>query len=39
VDEIVGVLSARYEGADLDADVRELVDGMAERGLLIDAAA
>jgi pyrroloquinoline quinone biosynthesis protein D len=39
MDDIVGVLSARYEGADLDADVRELVDGMAEKGLLIDAAA
>jgi coenzyme PQQ biosynthesis protein PqqD len=38
VDEIVGVLATRYGGADLDADVRELVDGMAERGLLIDAA-
>jgi pyrroloquinoline quinone biosynthesis protein D len=39
MDDIVGVLSARYDGADLDADVRELVDGMAEKGLLIDAAA
>jgi pyrroloquinoline quinone biosynthesis protein D len=39
MDDIVGVLSARYKGADLDADVRELVDGMAEKGLLIDAAA
>jgi pyrroloquinoline quinone biosynthesis protein D len=39
VDDIVGVLTARYEGADLDADVRELVDGMAERGLLVDATA
>jgi pyrroloquinoline quinone biosynthesis protein D len=39
VDEIVGVLATRHEGADLDADVRELVDGMAERGLLVDAAA
>jgi pyrroloquinoline quinone biosynthesis protein D len=38
VDEIVGALSARYDGADLAGDVRELVDGMAERGLLIDAA-
>ncbi len=37
VDEIVDVLSARYDGADLGADVRELVDGMAERGLLVDA--
>ena len=39
VDEIVGVLTARYDGADLGADVRELVDGMAERGLLVDASA
>jgi len=37
VDEIVSVLTARYDGADLGADVRELVDGMAERGLLVDA--
>jgi pyrroloquinoline quinone biosynthesis protein D len=37
VDEIVDVLSARYDGADLGDDVRELVDGMAERGLLVDA--
>ena len=39
VDEIVGVLNKRYEGADLDADVRELLDGMAERGLVVDATA
>lgn len=37
VDEIVGVLTARYDGADVADDVRELVGGMAERGLLIDA--
>jgi len=37
VDEIVAVLAARFEGADVGDDVRELVDGMAERGLLIDA--
>jgi pyrroloquinoline quinone biosynthesis protein D len=37
VDEIVGVLTERYGGADLGDDVRELVDGMAERGLLVDA--
>ncbi len=37
VDEIVAVLTARFEGADVGDDVRELVDGMAERGLLIDA--
>ena len=37
VDDIVDVLSARYDGADLGADIRELVDGMAEKGLLVDA--
>ena len=39
LEEIVGVLSERYDGADLDDDVRELVGGMAERGLLVDAGA
>ncbi len=38
LDEIVELLAARYDGADLSADVRELIDGMAERGLLVDAA-
>ena len=38
VEDIAGVLAARYDGADLSGDVRELVDGMAERGLLVDAA-
>jgi pyrroloquinoline quinone biosynthesis protein D len=38
LDDIVGELSARYEGADVRDDVRELVDGMAQRGLLVDAA-
>ena len=39
VDQIVGVLSTRYDGAEVGEDVRDLVDGMAERGLLVDAAA
>jgi pyrroloquinoline quinone biosynthesis protein D len=39
VDDIVGLLTERYEQADLADDVRELVDGMAQRGLLVDAAA
>jgi pyrroloquinoline quinone biosynthesis protein D len=39
LDDIVGALSARYEGADLGDDVRGLVDGMAQKGLLVDAAA
>jgi pyrroloquinoline quinone biosynthesis protein D len=39
LDEILAVLSERYEGADLSADVRGLIDGMAQRGLLVDAEA
>ncbi|HEV3377808.1 MAG TPA: pyrroloquinoline quinone biosynthesis peptide chaperone PqqD [Thermoleophilaceae bacterium] len=38
VDEIVGALSARYEGSDLRQDVHGLVDGLTERGLVVDAA-
>ena len=38
LDEIVGSLSARYEGADVRDDVVELVDAMAQRGLVVDAA-
>ena len=36
VDEMVGALSARYDGADLRDDVVELVDAMAQKGLVID---
>jgi coenzyme PQQ biosynthesis protein PqqD len=39
LDEIVGTLSARYDGADLREDVQGLVDGMTQRGLIVDAAA
>jgi pyrroloquinoline quinone biosynthesis protein D len=39
LDEIVGALSARYDGSDLREDVQGLVDGMTQRGLVIDAAA
>jgi pyrroloquinoline quinone biosynthesis protein D len=39
LDDIVGALSARYEGAEVRDDVLELVDAMAQRGLVIDAAA
>jgi pyrroloquinoline quinone biosynthesis protein D len=39
LDEIVGALSARYDGSDLGDDVRELIDAMAQRGLVVDAAA
>jgi pyrroloquinoline quinone biosynthesis protein D len=38
LDDIAGALSARYEGADVSADVRELVDAMARRGFVVDAA-
>jgi pyrroloquinoline quinone biosynthesis protein D len=39
LEEIVGVLTARYNGSDVAADVRGLVDAMAQKGLLVDAAA
>jgi len=39
LDEIVDALSARYEGSDLRADIQGLVDGMTQRGLVVDAAA
>ena len=35
--EIVGVLSARYDGAALDDDVGTLLAAIAERGLVVDA--
>jgi pyrroloquinoline quinone biosynthesis protein D len=38
LDDIVGALSARYEGADVRDDVLELVDAMTQRGLVVDAA-
>jgi pyrroloquinoline quinone biosynthesis protein D len=38
LDEIVGVLSARYDGADLRDDVVELVDALTQKGLMVDAA-
>jgi pyrroloquinoline quinone biosynthesis protein D len=37
LDDIVGALSARYEGADLRDDVQELVDAMTQKGLVVDA--
>ena len=37
VDDIVGALSERYDGADVRDDVVELVDAMAQKGLLVDA--
>ncbi len=39
LDDIVGALAARYDGADLGDDVQELVDALAQRGLVVDAAA
>lgn len=39
VEDIVDALSARYDGADLRDDVRELIDAMAQKGLVVDAAA
>jgi pyrroloquinoline quinone biosynthesis protein D len=39
LDDIAGALSARYDGADVRSDVQELVDAMAQRGLVVDAAA
>ncbi len=37
-DDIAVALSARYEGADLRDDVVELLDAMAQKGLVIDGA-
>jgi coenzyme PQQ biosynthesis protein PqqD len=39
LDEILGVLSERYDGTDVSADVLALIDVMAQRGLLVDAEA
>ena len=37
LDEIAALLGERYEAADLRDDVAELLDGIGERGLVIDA--
>jgi pyrroloquinoline quinone biosynthesis protein D len=39
LDDIIGVLSERYNGADVSEDVRGLIEAMTERGLVVDAAA
>ena len=39
VDDIADALSARYDGAELRDDVQELIDAMAQKGLVVDAAA
>jgi pyrroloquinoline quinone biosynthesis protein D len=38
LEDIVRTLSMRYEGFDLRHDVEELIDGMTQRGLVVDAA-
>ena len=38
LDEIVGTLSERYTGADLRDDVLGLVNGLTQKGLVVDAA-
>lgn len=37
VDDVAALLSERYEGADVRDDVAELLDGIGERGLVVDA--
>ena len=39
LEEIAGTLSERYNGADVADDVRELLGGMVEHGLVVDATA
>jgi pyrroloquinoline quinone biosynthesis protein D len=39
LEEIAAALSQRYSGADVTDDVRELLGGMVEHGLVVDAAA
>jgi pyrroloquinoline quinone biosynthesis protein D len=36
LDDVAAVLSERYEGADVKDDVSELLDGIGERGLVVD---
>lgn len=37
LDDIAGTLSERYGGADVRDDVRELIDAMTQRGVVVDA--
>ena len=39
LDDIAAEISARYDGADVRDDVVELVDALAQKGLVVDAAA
>ena len=38
LEDIARVLSERYDGSDVGDDVRELVDAMTRKGLLVDSA-
>jgi pyrroloquinoline quinone biosynthesis protein D len=38
LEDIIGVMTERYHGSDVSDDVRELVDAMTQRGLLVDGA-
>lgn len=38
LNEIVDLLCARYGGSDLRDDIQELVDGLRQKGLVVDAA-
>jgi pyrroloquinoline quinone biosynthesis protein D len=37
LDDIASAVSERYDGADVHDDVRELVDALAGKGLVVDA--
>lgn len=37
LDDVASVLSERYDGADVKDDISELLDGIGERGLVVDA--
>jgi pyrroloquinoline quinone biosynthesis protein D len=39
LDDIAATLSARYDDADVSDDVRELLEAMGQRGLVLDATA
>ena len=39
LEDIAAVLSERYAGADVTDDVREMLAGLGERGLVVDAGA
>ena len=38
LDDIVDVIADRYDNADVGGDVRELLDAMTNKGLVVDAA-